>query len=355
MGLSWKDLDPSRVAKNIETTIRNPLKRVSQVTGVKLPQTIRIGGKDIGTGIGTDALLKQAKSSLRDVKQAGRQAHTDWNNASRGEIGKYIAKTGEGVYGTVAAIPRAAISGNWEKELQRGYGNSRMALSPIENMIGENQGWQNALKDKNLNKWTLGTAKNFAGQTHGHATMQSSGILSNEDRVQWQQLSVKAAAVVAAIFGGGAAASAYGGSGTAGAGATGTVTLGTPTVTTVGVGTAGAGAGTTAAGAAAAGTPWWGTALAGAGTAVGTAVGTGLINRGTQAATDGATNWLDDLIGGGRDETSPGINPPMFSDPTGNAPGSYGGDGVESFEGGGQFVAIGAACLVGYLLYRRFA
>lgn len=355
----------------------NPVAGLRATTGIKLPTTISIGGKSINVSPDISAQIKQAQSSLRDVKQAGRQAEVDWKNSSKGEVGKYVAKTGEGVYGVVMTLPRAIQSGNWERELQRGYGNSRMALSPIENMIGENQGWQDALKNKNLNKWTLGTAKNFAGQTHGHATMQSSGVLSNADRVQWQQLSVKAAAVVAAIFGGAAVAGAYGGSGTAGAGAAGA----SGTAGGVGAGSAGltmpalgssAGYGTTASyglgstvvgtgsgagaslvgggAAASSGLGFWGTL----GTGVGTQLVGGLVNRGTAAVGDATNNYIGDLLGNNPEQPSMpnyGGAPQMYADPTGNGGASYGGQTSE--ESAQTYLLLGAAALAGYLIYKR--
>jgi len=356
----------------------NPVAGLRATTGIKLPTTISIGGKSINVSPDISAQIKQAQSSLRDVKQAGRQAEVDWKNSSKGEVGKYVAKTGEGVYGVVMTLPRAIQSGNWERELQRGYGNSRMALSPIENMIGENKGWQDKLRnDKGWNAWTLGTAKNFAGQTHGHATMQSSGTISNADRVQWQQLSVKAAAVVAAIFGGAAVAGAYGGSGTAGAGAAGA----SGTAGGVGAGSAGltmpalgssAGYGTTASyglgstvvgtgsgagaslvgggAAASSGLGFWGTL----GTGVGTQLVGGLVNRGTAAVGDATNNYIGDLLGNNPEQPSMpnyGGAPQMYADPTGNGGASYGGQTSE--ESAQTYLLLGAAALAGYLIYKR--
>lgn len=370
-------------------SVTNPGRLIKNATGINT--TVSIGGKRIDLTPGTDNLVKQARASLKDVKKqssasladlkkAGRQAEINWNNLSRGEVGKYIAKTGEGLYGVTMTIPRAIQSGNWSKELQRGYGNSRMALSPIENMIGENKGWQDKLRnDKGWNAWTLGTAKNFAGQTHGHATMQSSGTISNADRVQWQQLSVKAAAVVAAIFGGAAVAGAYSGSGSAaGAGAAGagssaagagSAGLTLPTLgssagygasasyglgsTVVGTG-AGAGASLTGGAAAATGTSWWATGLGSLAGGIGTGVASSYLNRGVAAATDGATNYLDDLLGignGGTENVTPYPQPTYYSDPTGNA-GSYGGDNVSDSIVGLSPLGIAALALTAFAVYK---
>lgn len=335
--------------------IVNPARSIRNITGVKIPTSISIGGRSVNLDPNLDAQIKQAQSSLRDLKNAGRQAEVDWKNAGRGEVGKFVSTAADGAYTMTMALPRAISTGDWEHQAQKFYGGSRAVLSPLENMIGKNQGWQDKLRNEDAwyNKWTGNTFENFAGQTRGHAQMESSGTLLNEDRVAWQQLSVKAAAVVAAIFGG--AALAGGGAAPAGGGAaTGTVTLGEATVTTVGVGSGSAAAGGGAA--AAASTPWWGTALGSAAGGIGTAVAGGLVNRGVASASDGIGNYLDDLIGignGGDGETpSYGYNPPMFSDPTGNA-GSYGGDAVSTdFT---PYIAIGATLVIGYLAYRKFA
>jgi len=360
-------------------SVTNPGRLIKNATGINT--TVSIGGKKIDLTPGTQNLVKQARASLKDVQNAGRQAGVDWKNASKGEVGKYIAKTGEGIYGVTMTIPRAIQSGNWERELQRGYGNSRMALSPIENMIGENQGWQDKLRnDKGWNAWTLGTAKNFAGQTRGHAQMQSSGTLRNDDRVAWQQLSVKAGAVVAAIFGGAAVAGAYGGSGTAGAGAAsgvgagsagaGTAGLTLPTLgssagygatASYGLGSAavgtGAGAGaslTGGAAAAAGGTSWWATGLGSLATGIGTSVGSAYLNRGTAAVTDGATSYIDDLLGignGGTENVTP--YPSQFLPGQNASPGSYGGDNVDGEIVGLSPIGIASLAVIGYLIYRQ--
>lgn len=298
----------------------NPIGAFNKAFGTKIPDSVKIGG----TSIGLDP-VKQARASLKDIKNAGRQAGKDWKNAGRGEVGKFVSTGAQGVYTMTMALPRAIKTGDWEKESQRFYGGSRAALSPLENMIGKNQGWQDKLRnDKGWNDWTLGTAKNFAGQTRGHAQMESSGTLLNTDRVAWQQLSVKAGAVTLAILGGGAAAGAYSGSGSAagaggagaasGAAGAGSAGLTLPTLgSSAGYGaTASYGLGSTVAGsgatAAAAGGGFWST--------TGTIAGTSLLSR---------------LVGGGG-----GPGAPASVDIGGIGGGSDGGflDDISDFIGG---------------------
>lgn len=267
--------------------VTNPVSVVNKAFNLKIPDSIKIGG----TSIGLDP-LDQVKASLRDVKNAGRQASVDWKNAGRGEIGKFVSTGTQGVYTMTMALPRAISSGDWEKEAQRFYGGSRAALSPLENMIGKNQGWQDALRNQDAwyNKWSGNTFKNFAGQTRGHAQMESSGTLSNADRNDWTQLSVKAGAVVAAIFGGAAAYGAYSGSGAA----------------------AGGGAAASGAGGAGLTLPTLGSSYGGASAGYGLGVGslTGATSAGTTAAAAGGGFWsttgtiagtslLSRLVGGG--------------------------------------------------------
>ncbi|NJM09521.1 MAG: hypothetical protein HC883_01075 [Bdellovibrionaceae bacterium] len=337
----------------------NPIATVNKTLKINIPTEVKIGSTKIGLDPG-----KQVQTSVQEVKKIGRQAETDWRNAGRGEIGNYIAKTAEGAYGVVATIPRAISSGNWEKELQRGYGNSRMALSPIENSIGKSNSWQTFLRDENLNKNTFGTAKNFAGQTRGHSTMQSSGFISNEDRVQWQQLSVKAAAVVGAIFGGAALAGGgavpAGGAG-AGAAGTGSSALTMPALgSSYGYGasaTYGLGSSAASVGAAASGGSWLATAGqigAGGGLLYSALTGRpapasiGDIFTGGGINPDQGGGLLDpiwDLIQGGREPAASVYNEA--------APSALSGILPQTDEGKALLWA-GVALVAGYYLWRRF-
>lgn len=355
MGLSWRDLDPSNVVRNIETSIRNPIKHFNNATGTKLPSSVTIGGKKISTNIGTDALLKQARTSLREIKTADTNVRDAWQDAGKGEIGIWASGVGQSLY-NISAAPINVVTGksSFEKQSQKFLGGfQNMAGFGTEGYIGRKKEITSALRDKNFNKNTGNFGKNWAGTSEGTVTLNRDGTLSNENRVDMQQMLAKAGAIVIAILTGGAAASAYGGGG-AGAGAgVGAVEVGggsaigsggVVTSANIGVGTA-----------AASGTPWYVTAGTGLVSSVGGGVATGLVKRGTDAATGGISNYIDDLIGGGSREpgSAPGssIMPPMFSDPTGNA-GSYGGDGVVSSEGISPVVMIGGALLLGFAVWK---
>lgn len=289
--------------KSVKRTT-NPIATANKALGLKIPTSVKIGNNSVGLDPG-----KQIETSAREVKKIGQQAETDWRNAGKGEIGKWAAGYGQSVY-NIAAAPVNWVSGksSFERESQKTWGGfHNLAGFGTSAYFGQSSGVQEFLRDENLTKNTFGLSKNYAGTSRGSFTMNTAGTISNEDRVQAQQLGVKVAAVLAAIFGGAAAfgggAAPAGGAG-AGAGAAGTGSSAALTMPTLGSSagygaTASYGLGTASAGTAAASGGGW---LATAGTVGGNV---GLLYSALSG--NPAPSSIGDIFTGG------GINPEQDS------------------------------------------
>lgn len=355
-------------------SVTNPGRLIKNATGINT--TVSIGGKKIDLTPGTQNLVKQARASLKDIKKTGKQADVDWQNAGKGEIGIWASNYGQSVY-NIARAPVNVITGksSFEKESQKTLGGfQNLAGFGTEGYIGRKKEITSALRDKNFNKNTFNFGKNWAGTSEGTVTLNESGTLSNANRVDMQQMLVKAGAVVAAILTGGAIAgggSAAGGGGSAaasGVGSSSSLTLptlgssaGYGSTATYGLGSTavgtGAGAGASLGGgsaAAAAGTSWWSTGLGSLAGGIGTGVASSYLNRGVASATEGATSYIDDLLGignGGTEDVTP--YPSQFLSGQESIPGSYGGDNVTDEIVGLSPMGIAALAVVGFLIYRQ--
>lgn len=232
MGLSWSDFDPGKYTRQAASEIKK--------------QTDSIGR----------AINKSAIS-------IGHSAEVNWANADRGEIGKFVSQQGQAQINKNLALPRAIITGQWNKEGQRFVGSNMVTATPIESYLGNNKSVVRNMNDENWNKNTLGILGNFGNSWHGTNTAAQEGKVSNADRNDMWQGMTKAAAAVAIYFGGSAAYGAMGGTSAGTAGGVGAVEVagGTPytaaavTSTDIAVGSgsaAAAGSGAAAAG----GTSW---------------------------------------------------------------------------------------------------
>lgn len=351
----------NQAARTVSNSVSNPTKTFNTAFGTKLPTTINIGGKQVGTGVGVDSLLSQARSSLRDIQKTGKQANVDWNNAGKGDVGKVVSDYYEGTYNFVTTIPRTVkgyATGTQDKENQKTLGSllgstfSAVGGNAGLSAIGNSSTAQKFLRSEGTKDWTFGYSENLAGAGSGYKSL-TGGNISDDDRNNIYQGYVKQGVVALAAWGG---ASAFGGEAAVAPGAEGgavVVESGTPyyaggqviSADIAGTGVAsGVGAGTTAAASA---TPW-------ASYLSNAAIGYTLLT-GKQAPTS-----IGDIFAGSPDQGGGGggnywdSNP--YADVTGNGAGSYGGDGVVEAGVGGMNPIVLTGLIVGaYLLYRRFS
>ncbi len=340
------------VGKRATQTVMNPTKKFSQVTGIKLPDKIRIGGTTIGTDTGIQGVLKQAQSSLRDLDKGRIQAKKDISNAERGEVGKFYggAVRNFNNINPLYIAEKTARGQSLDKTFQKAAGTFiGGSYQSIANYAGRTSSVQSALRDENLDKNTFGASGNLAGYTRGVSTLTNQGNLSNEDRNDIIQGYTKIAAVAT-----GAAAYSYLTAPATGAvqvaGGTGYVAPAvTSTEIATGVTTTYAGVGSTTAGAS------WLTGANATNAALAytaltgkqapTSIGDLITNPATQPDLGG----IADLF---RPRTGASYLSPEVS---GDGAGAYGGDGVTAENPLMQILLFSGLALAGVYLYKRFA
>jgi hypothetical protein len=140
------------------------------------------------------------------ISDLGHGIAQTWEDAGRGEIGKYVSGFGQSIWNIPAGLHQAITTGRWDTGLQKVGGSAlNLASGGTFSYLGQSSGVQNVLRDENLNKWTGGVFEDVAGITHGTYTASKEGVLSNSDRNLALQGLVKAGAAYGAY----AAYSAY--------------------------------------------------------------------------------------------------------------------------------------------------
>lgn len=133
------------------------------------------------------------KNPVQWARDTGSSASRDFQNAGRGEVGKFVSGAGQSAYNLAAAPVRAVSTGNYSKELQRAGGSYlNLASYNRADYLGRSPTAQRV-----LNKDPI-YGRNVGAYTHGVSTSARSGELSNRDRNYIVQGGIKTAAVVGA-------------------------------------------------------------------------------------------------------------------------------------------------------------
>lgn len=342
----------NQAARTASGTVTNPVKTFNSAFNTKLPSTINIGGRSVGTGVGVDSLLSQARASLRDLDNTRVQAAKDRDNAQRGEIGKFYSGQFDTLQNInpIAVGTRIAQGENPSTSLKKVGGSYlSMGSAGVIPYAGKSSSFQSLMRDENTSKNTLGFSENFAGYSRGTSTLTDTGNLSNDDRNNIVQSYVKVGAVAGfggwlnSLFSAPAAAPASEGAVL--------VESGTPYYTGAQVASAdiagtGVATGVGAAPVASAATPW---AAYGSNAALAYSVLTG--KKAPQSIGDIISEVRDGS--GGRSPSDYFSGPNPYSDVT-DSQSSYGGDGVAPEFSGSNALVLTGLIVGAYLVYRRF-
>ena len=255
-----------------------------------------------GIKISVPSISQIGKNINRAAINVGKQSEQTFKDAGRGEIGKWAGGIGQSAYNAALAAPRAVISGNYSKEIQRFAGSAAnlytyggLDYASKSNFI------KKTLNDKTVDSLTLGLSGDLYSASRGTSTLSRDGSISNYDRNRIFQGVVKSVAIGGAVYAG----STYFGAssvapGTLGAQPIVDVTAATAVPGATPILSAGAGVTSTEIGlgtATAASTPWY-TSLA---QGFGTGLGVRALTAGQQAAQnlgDGADRFLDGFLNG---------------------------------------------------------
>lgn len=307
-----------------------------------------------GLGIKIPSINQIGKNINRAAINVGKQAEQTWKDAGRGEVGKWAGGIGQSAYNAALAAPRAVVTGQYGKEIQRFAGSAaNLYTYGALDYASKSNFIKKTLNDKSVDQWTLGLSGDLYSASRGASTMSRDGQISNYDRNRIFQGIVKGAAIGGAAY----AASTYFGASTVAPGTLGaqpivdvTAATAVPGATPIAIGSAGVtsteiGLGSVAASTtAAASTPWYTTLAQG----VGIGIGTRALTAGQQAAQnlgDSADRFLDGFLTGNNRSPASYVSDPQGS--VGILPPSSQTNGI------GRVLIWGALIYSAYYLYKN--